>query len=112
MANKNRGLDEERELTPEEQAAYDTRKQEAAARDKATAEAARVKAAGRDPAISNLLRELGADNEATRTIAATVYDRYGLTSMFDIGRGKPYTVHHEGGYYPDGSISFLELVDP
>ena len=102
MANVNRGLDEEHELTPEEQAAYDTRKQEAAARDAAAAEAARVKAAGRDPAIANLLRELGADNEATRTIAARVYDQYNLTSMFDIGRSDPYTYNNEDGEPVEG----------
>jgi len=102
MANVNRGLDEEHELTPEEQAAYDTRKQEAAARDAAAAEAARVKAAGRDSAIANLLRELGADNEATRTIAARVYDQYNLTSMFDIGRSDPYTYNNEDGEPVEG----------
>jgi len=97
MANVSRGIDEERELTPEEQAAYDARKQEAAARDKATAEAARAKAAGRDPAIANLLTQLGADNKTTRLIAENVYDRYGLTSMFDIGRSEPYTYNNEEG---------------
>ena len=97
MASTNRALDEEE--TPEQAAAREASvaQQNADAQAKANAQAAadKAKAEGRNPAIANLLKQLGGDNEATRAISAALYDKYGLGSLSDLGRGEAITVADE-----------------
>ena len=97
MASTNRALDEEE--TPEQAAAREASvaQQNANAQAKANAQAAadKAKAEGRNPAIANLLKQLGGDNEATRAISGALYDKYGLGSLSDLGRGEAITVPDE-----------------
>jgi len=100
MGSKNRVQDIADDLSPEEEAkradeykaymAEQAAKNKAAAEAKAAADAA--KTAGRDPALATLLKQLGGDNEATRAISAALYDRYGISSLADLGRGEAITV--------------------
>jgi len=97
VASTNRALDEEE--TPEQAAAREASvaQQNADAQAKANAQAAadKAKAEGRNPAIANLLKQLGGDNEATRAISGALYDKYGLGSLSDLGRGEAITVPDE-----------------
>lgn len=108
MASTNRALDEEE--TPEQAAAREASvaQQNADAQAKANAQAAadKAKAAGRDPALATLLKQLGGDNEATRAISAALYDRYGISSLADLGRGEAITVPDE---YTDAGDSGASL---
>jgi hypothetical protein len=96
MARADRAQDLANDLSPEEEAAryqefqqfYADQAAQNQAKNQAKADADAAKAAGRDPGIASLLKQLGADNEATRAISGALYDKYGLTSLADLGRGK------------------------
>jgi hypothetical protein len=103
MASANRAQDLANDLSPEEEAAryqefqqfYADQAVQNQAKAAAQAAADKAKAEGRDPALATLLQQLGADNEATRAISGALYDKYGLTSLADLGRGEAITVADE-----------------
>jgi hypothetical protein len=111
MASNKQASDLADDLSPEEEAKradeYKAYMANEAVKNKAKADAAAAKAAGRDPGIASLLKQLGADNEATRAISGALYDKYGLTSLADLGRGEARTVHHDayGGDASSGGDS-------
>lgn len=77
-------MSEGRDLQAEHEAALAQQKSEADA--KAASE--KAKAEGRDPAIANLLKQLGGDNPATRAISAALYDKYGMNDMSKLASRK------------------------
>jgi len=107
MGSKNIVPDLESDLSPEEEAAIYQKNQaykaEQAAKNKAAVDAAAAKAAGRDPGIAALIKDLGVNNEDSRAIAQHLYDTYGISSMADIGQSDPYAYSDPGEFVQTSS---------
>ena len=94
-------------LDPEQEAAHNAQIEEQRAEQNrinaANAAAAKAKADARDPSIESLVQQLGGDNQATRAIAASLYDKYDISDLKDLGRGQPYTYDDPGEYVQTSS---------
>ena len=93
----------EEEETPEQAAARVNTLTEQQTLNQQRAADAAAKAAGRNPAIAGLVQQLGGDNQATRAIAASLYDKYDVINLQDLGRGQPYTYDDPGEYQQTSS---------